>query len=491
MKIKNIALYISSLFLTLSSCDSEELLKVNENPNVATSIAPDYLLGYAAYAWTGARTGGDLYLPVGWANQAFSTGGNAGWGYAEDRYDISPFSTGNTWKAYFVSVGNNLSIAIEQAETSEPVNNNAAAQCKLVLASAMYENTMIFGDIPYKEAWKATEFTNPVFDSQEEVLNDLLALIDEAITQIDITSVLKISNNDPFYKGDMEKWKKFGTSLKLKILMTMVDRDPSKASLIGTLVSSSDLITSSADNFEIDYYDETNSENPKFKIFKNYAGGENPWVFANTIGFTFMNDRNDPRIPIYFDANDDGDYLPVDTATEAAIDADANLLSAPISVTNLWKADAPDLILSASEIQLLRAEIYTRGIGVTADLNMAYTLYKEGVKESLIYYKVLEADATTYVTGDLPNISTMTPNDAEKEIHIQQWIDFQDRTLEGWINWRRSGPEGGEIPNLQVPPGAPAGGLFRRYPYPPNELSANSNAPSEEEKLHDNLWFDL
>ncbi|MDO3694802.1 SusD/RagB family nutrient-binding outer membrane lipoprotein [Wenyingzhuangia sp. chi5] len=493
MRIKNIILYISSLCLTLSSCDSDELLKVNENPNVATSIDPDYLLGYAAYAWTGVRTGGDLYLPVGWANQAFSTGGNAGWGYAEDRYDISPFSTGNTWSGYFVSVGNNLNIAIEQAESAEPKNNNGAAQCKLVLANTMFENTMIFGDIPFRQAWKADEFTSPVFDPQEQILNDLLTMIDEAIAQIDITSVLKISNNDPYYKGDMEKWIKFGTSLKLKILMTMVDKDPSKASDIGALVNSSELITLSADNFEIDYYDETNSENPKFKIFKNYAGGENPWVFANTIGFTFMEDRNDPRISIYFDANDNGDYLPVDTATEAALDTDANLLSSPISVTKLWTADAPDLILSASEIQLLRAEIYARGIGVTADLNMANTLYKAGVKESLVYYSVSETDATTYVNGDLPDISTMSASDAEKEIHIQQWIDFQDRTLEGWINWRRSGPEGSEVPDLQLPPGAPAGGLFRRYTYPSDELTSNKNAPSGagDLKLHDNLWFDL
>ncbi|WP_147678179.1 SusD/RagB family nutrient-binding outer membrane lipoprotein [Algibacter pacificus] len=491
MKIKNIILCISGILLTLTSCDSEELLKVNEDPNVATSIDPDYLLGFAAYSWTGNRTGGDLFLPVGWASQVFSTGGNTGWGYAEDRYDISPYSTGNTWKSYFVSIGNNLTIAIDQAESAVPANNNGAAQCKLMLANAMYENTMIFGDIPYREAWKASEFTNPTFDSQEQILNDLLLLIDEAIAQIEPNSLVKISNNDPFYKGDMVKWQKYGTSLKLKILMTMVDKDPSKASDIGTLVTSSDLITSSSDNFQIAYYDETNSENPKFKIFKNYSGGFNEWVFANTIGFTFMDDRSDPRIPIYFDANDNGDYIPVDTATDALIDADANLLSSPISVDNLWKADSPDLILSASEIQLLRAEVYARGLGVTADLTMANTIYKAGVKESLMYYGVSESDATTYVNTDLPDISTMASNDAKKEIHVQQWIDFQDRTLEAWVNWRRSGSEGNEVPDLQLPVGAPAGGLFRRYPYPPNELSANTSAPTVEAKIYDNLWFDL
>ncbi|WP_166962407.1 SusD/RagB family nutrient-binding outer membrane lipoprotein [Yeosuana marina] len=491
MKIKNIVLFISIIFFTVYSCSNEDLLKVNKDPNVATSIDPDFLFGYAAYSWTGNRTGGDVFLPIGWASQAFSTGGNAGWGYGEDRYDISPFSIGNAWSGYFVNSGNNLYIAIQQAEAADPVNNNAAAQAKLTLANVMFEVTMIYGDVPFRQAWQAGEFTNPVFDPQEQVLNDLLVMIDEALAQIDVTSIVKISSNDPFYKGDMAKWIKFGTSLKLKILMTMVDKDPSKAGEIGALVNSSNLITSPVDNFKIDYFDETNSENPKNKIFKNYAGGVNPWIFANTIGYTLMDDRSDPRIPIYFDANRDGDFLSVDTATEALLYPNGDVKSSPISLDNLWKVDAPDLILSASEIQLLRAEIYVRGLGVASDISMANTLYKEGVKQSLMYHSISEVDADAYVNGDLPDISGMSAVKAEEEIHIQQWIDFQDRTLEGWINWRRSGPEGSEIPNLTLPPGAPAGGLFRRYMYPTGELNSNANAPDGGDMLFDKVWVDL
>ena len=491
MKINNLILCISIFVFTVYSCSDEDLLNVNKDPNVATSIDPDYLFGCASYAWTGVRTGGDLFLPVGWASQAFSTGGNAGWGYADDRYDISPFSIGNTWRGYFVNTGNNLNIAIQQAEAAEPANNNAAAQCKLVLANVMYENTMIYGDIPFRQAWKAEEFTNPVFDPQKQILNDILVLIDEALDQIDDASIVKILENDPFYKGDMTKWMKFGTSLKLKILMTMVDKDPSKASDIGAIVNSPNLITAASDNFDIDYYDQTNAENPKNKIFKNYAGGENPWVFANTIGYTFMSDRIDRRIPIYYDKNENGDFLPVGSATEATLNVDGDVISSPVSLENLWKADAPDLILSSSEIQLLRAEIYVRGLGVASNLSMASTLYKEGVKQSLMYHSISEADATTYINGDLPDISKMSPANAEYEIHVQQWIDFQDRTLEGWINWRRSGNEGNEVPDLKLPPGAPAGGLFRRYTYPVDELNSNTNAPSGDDKLFDKLWFDL
>lgn len=492
MKFKYIILNAIVIIATFSSCDGDDLVKVNENPNVATSIEPDFLFGYAAYSWSGVRTGGDLFLPIAFANQSLSTGGNAGWGYGEDRYDISPFSIGNTWRGYFVSVGNNLNFAIRESESSTPVNNNAAAQSKLVLANSVFENTMIYGDIPYRQAWKTDEFPNPVFDPQEQILNDLLSLIDEAINQIDESSILKISKNDPFYQGDMAKWKKYGNSLKLKILMVMVDKVPAKASQIGALVTATNGISSASDNLEIGgFSNATNSENPKNKLFKRYAGGENPWIFANSNVFDFMDQRSDPRIGVYYDKNESGNYVAVPTATDVQLDANSKPVGSAISLSNLWKVDSNDLILSYQEILLLKAEAYARGLGVAVDLGMANTLYKEGVKQSLLYYSVPAADADNYVNNTLTDISALSQTDAIFEIHVQQWIDFQDRSLEGWIQSRRSGPEGSEVPNLSIPNGAPAGGLFRRYTYPSGELTTNSSAPDGSDKIFEKLWFDL
>ena len=480
MKTKNITIYILLIFTTffINSCDNDDLVKINKNPNQAVDIQPEFLFGYATLSWSGARMGGDLFLPVGFANQSLATGGNAGWGYGEDRYDVSPFSIGNTWRFYFVNGGNNLKIAIDKAESANPVNNNGAAQCKIVLANTTYEATMIYGDIPYRQAWSA-DFPNPVFDAQEQVLNDLLILLDESINQIEVTNPLKISSNDAYFKGDMQKWIKFAKSLKLKILMTMYDKVPAKASDISALLSQ-DLLASSADNVEMPFYNETNAENPKYKLFKRYAGGNNPWIFANKNVFDFMNSRNDPRIPMYFKSEDNGNFEALATATEATPTASV------ISLENLWKVDAPDLIMSYQETLLFKAEVYARGIGVSMDLAMANTLYKDGVKASLIYYGVSESDANNYVNNDLTDISAMSQTDAVREIHIQQWIDLMDRSLEGWVQSRRT-----KVPNLTIPNGAPAGGLFKRYPYPDSELSSNSNAPTNNPLYFEKLWFEL
>ncbi|MGB3588333.1 MAG: hypothetical protein WBA23_17415, partial [Tunicatimonas sp.] len=62
-------------------------------------------------------------------------------------------------------------------------------------------------------------------------------------------------------------------------------------------------------------------------------------------------------------------------------------------------------------------------------------------------------------------------------------IDQIIRPLEGWTTWRRTG-----LPNLEVPEGALTTGLFMRFPLPPDEVSANDNAPTQK-PLDERMWF--
>lgn len=78
-----------------------------------------------------------------------------------------------------------------------------------------------------------------------------------------------------------------------------------------------------------------------------------------------------------------------------------------------------------------------------------------------------------------------------KEIHLQQWIDLMDRPMEAFVQWRRSGPDGSEVPALTLPIGATNGPLIRRFTLSPDEISANTNIPSPTPKYYDKAWFDL
>ena len=83
-----------------------------------------------------------------------------------------------------------MQLAIKNAQEATPVNHNGIAQCKIILAQHIYETTMIWGDIPFTEAWiEGVKY--PKFDSQESSFEwCLVSLLDEALNEI-------IHLNDP------------------------------------------------------------------------------------------------------------------------------------------------------------------------------------------------------------------------------------------------------------------------------------------------------
>src|SRR6187402_1141450 len=193
----------------LFSCS--DFLDVNDNPNVATVGDPKLLFVSESLGMSNNRTS-EIWIPIGITAQVFASGGTAGWGTDEDQYNISIFSTGNTWRELYTNVIKNASLAIDAASKASPVNKNAIAQHKILQAYAYWELTSIFGDIPFTEAANL-EITQPAFDSQPVVLQGILNLLDEAIGNIDVASTVKISAEDLYFKGDMAKWKKFANSM--------------------------------------------------------------------------------------------------------------------------------------------------------------------------------------------------------------------------------------------------------------------------------------
>lgn len=468
-----------------TSCNN--WLDVNDNPNTAEKVDAGYLFNYVAVNWSGNRTGGDSYIPFSMSIQSQADGGDMYGGWGEAYYEISPYSTGNTWKHYYSVGGNNLQLAIQQAKNSSPENINAEAQCEILLAAHVYEATMIWGDIPFSEAWNK-DIKYPKFDSQQYVLNGAIKMLDEALAKINLDDKNCISEYDPYYKGDMSKWVALANSLKFKILKVMVDADPSKAADVKKMMDEKKMITSAAGNLEFQYSENAGNENPKYGIIAKYTGGLNTMFFAHNNTFKPMEQYKDSRISRYFDPGTDGVYRALDTRQPAEDDEDGNVFSSAISAY-LYRKDCPDLIYSYQEQLLLEAEVYARGIGVGVDLAKANELFKAGVKASCDYYKADEAKTTGFL-ANLPDLSKLTQDKAVYEIHLQQWIDLMDRPLECFVQWRRSGTKGNEVPTLTVPEEASAKDLFRRWDYSPDELSGNPNAPKESPKIWEAMWFD-
>lgn len=485
---------IAVMFLTLPSC--KKYLDINRSPNTAEQVDPKLLFSYATVAYMNLRSSGDLYIPIGLASQALNAGGNnpTGWSGGDPSPDIYTFSSNffnNTWVSLYVRGGANLQQAIRLSEAASPANNNAAAQSRVLLAMMVYDITTTFGDVPFTEAWKA-DILYPKFDDQKTVLEGTLTILDQALAQFDEASPLKIGANgdgyDLLYKGDIAKWKRLANSLKLRTLLTMVDKDPSKSAAIGALVSAGGMVNAVADNVAIPYQDVANKRNPKYAISLQYNAGKN-FFFASKPVVDIMNAAGpiaDPRLPKFFDK-------PAGQATYIGVVPGANADDAvhPRVSMSLHSAAAPEVMYTYQEQLFAEAEVSARGLGGAVDLAKATTLYRKGVEESCKFFGVSAADATAFA-NQFPAGNFASQAAAIKAIHEQQWVDKMDRGLDGFTQWRRSGPDGAEVPVLTLPVGAPAGPIFRRYEYPiTNEISNNPNAPKVTVKYNEKMWFDL
>ncbi len=469
------------LGVTFSLGACKKFLDINTNPLTATKVEPKLLFGYAVTAWDVNKNSGDSWMNLGFIGQTIANGGDFSdnWG-AFNIYDLSQTSMSNNFRMAYSTAGNNLKQAIKIAESSDPADNNAAAQCKILLAQIIFETTMNFGDIPYSEAFEPEKYPNPKYDSQKDILESLLASLEEAKGQFDPNSPLKIADYDIFYAGDLNKWIKYANSLKLKILMTMIDREPSKAAEIAALVQDpSQLVNSANENVRVPYTTTPNNENPKYRLFLE----DNPFTYANKVMTDIMVPKNDPRLPKYFDLPaGETQYIGV----ESNVDADEHTA---LLGKYLIRKDAPSLIVSYQEMLFLQAEVYARGIGVAVDISKANDLYKAAIIEAMRFYEVPQSQINNYVDNDLVDLRTVV--DPVREIHLEQWIDLMDRPVEAFIQWRRSGPDGSEVPTLAVPFGATSGPLLRRYILPSTELNSNSSAPSPAPQYYEKVWFDL
>ena len=244
-------LLLTLLFVgLLTACFQDS--DINVDPNRSASIDPALLFTGAATQLSLLRVA-ELTWPVALSTQMWASG--ARWGLQQAQYDQTRIRS--AWGRTYTDVLKNLAVAIELAENTTPRANNTLAQCKILMAFTYAQTSLLWGDIPFTEAANG-KVDFPKFDSQSTVLNGVLAMLDEAIGEMDGTSRAIGAPNDPYFKGDMVKWRKFANSLKLRLLLTMVDADPSKAAAIRELMAlpAGSMISGVADQAQYAYFDQ-------------------------------------------------------------------------------------------------------------------------------------------------------------------------------------------------------------------------------------------
>lgn len=391
----------------------------------------------------------------------------------------------------------------EEMLMEEAVKNNQIAVID-ICQSYMYAILVdAFGAIPYGEALNR-EILVPAYEPGADVYTKVIDTLNAAINMIDLEADAFSSGQDPIYEGDIEKWKKFANSFKLRLAMNLADVDNPKATAMVAEALASGVFTSNEDNASITYYADPPNTNPVWEDL--VQSGRADYVISNTI-VDVLQDFRDPRLPIY--AGGRSFAYPVDEATNLKRDSTlaggevtlyypdsdstvfvttpftilaedslkevqlfrggeygtANTYSANSHVGDLFhEPDLEGVIMDYAQVQFLLAEAAARGFTTPLTVEEHYST---AITASLEYWGIDEEAIEEYLMRPEVEYST-AEGEWNQKIGVQSWLALYNNGFEGWTVWRRLDFEG-----FNVPEGLEAEDIPKRMIFPIEEATLN------------------
>lgn len=332
--------------------------------------------------------------------------------------------------------------------------NNKNAQIDILIAYTYYVLVDTFGNIPYTEALDIEKFPNPKYDDALTIYKDLIVKLTASSAALN-ASFGSFGSNDIIYDGDINGWKKFANSLRLKLAINLHDLDPSYASTQAVSAVNDGVFTSNSDNASLQYLSVQPNTNPLFVDL--VASGRDDFVPANTL-VDKMNSLNDPRRAEFF-TQFGGGYVGGTYGTSN------NFANFSHIGTKLLNPTFEGLLLDYTEIEFLLAEAVERGINVGGT---ASSHYNNAITASLNYWNISATDAATYLAQ--PSVAYATANGTwQQKIGEQVWIGLYNRGFEAWTSYRRL-----DFPVLLAPVSADITEVPKRYTYPAAEETLNA-----------------
>jgi hypothetical protein len=138
------------------------------------------------------------------------------------RYDFRSTMSDNLYNGWYTELTNFKDI---YRIANDPITLNASYRgISLICQSWVYSLlTDTYGDVPYFQSNQGKDSSNmePAFDRQQDIYMDIF-------NKLDTANVL-LSKNDPIqfepvFNGNIGRWRKFGNSLYLRLLMRVVHK---------------------------------------------------------------------------------------------------------------------------------------------------------------------------------------------------------------------------------------------------------------------------
>jgi len=472
------------LLVPLQGCDTENLHRLNENPTVAESIDPGFILAYTQLQTSGERFENWRTQLIYQSTMIQQLSALAGY-WSGDKYFWNDEYSGALWARAFTNYIKDLTNLVEITDPTvsgqeQWVNYHAIARIWKVVA--FQRITDIYGDVPYFNAGKgfSERVFFPQYDSQQEIYLDMLKELEEAAMMLN-NSAANPGTQDLIYGGNIDQWKRYAHSMMLRLALRMVKVDAAAAQQWTQKAIAGGLMQSNADISHINHTDGPDgiNRNGLGEVF-NWNGQRFTNDDASRLSKTFvdwMSDHDDPRLgrlswvvsggeplgrPNGFDATTilqfDPDY-----------DGDNYSRVNPVFVTN----DSPMVFQTYAEVQFMLAEAIERGW----HSGNAASHYNAGVRAAMEQYGMLYGATVEISPGEIDAYLAANPYNSGEWARIigeQYWAATFLNFYETFANWRRTGYPA--LVPVNYPGNQSNGTIPRRLKYPSSEASGNPDA---------------
>ena len=294
--------YIVALSLVFVSCSDEIYKEINTDPTKASQFNPALQLTYSELQTYGDMNYVDVHRLYIYAFTQHLMGcwNTTNYG-GQHRMDDNEMA--RPWNNLYPGAMRNLTDAIAKSGDELTYKNvNAALRIYRVYVGSLL--TDYYGDVPYTETGLAylTGESNPKYDTQEELYKLFFSELKAAAAQLDVQGGPITS--DPLFEGDVEAWRLFANSLRLRYAMRISGVLPDLAKTEFESALEDGVMASAADNACVKHMNVAYSfgqesykdfrGNALAKYFYGNDPSNNPTYICQTFWEQLYN-NNDPR----------------------------------------------------------------------------------------------------------------------------------------------------------------------------------------------------
>jgi hypothetical protein len=463
------------LILAASGCE-DGLTDLNENPNAPTDVPATLLIRPAI---TASATNG-MGVGMTWNHAGLWAQHFAQIQYPdEDRFLVRDGTVQAFWDGWYAGPLRNLQTIIQKGEEENRPNDTAMGLILRAWNVGIISD--LWGDVPFSQAvsGEGGQFT-PTYDTQQEIYTALFADLRRAAEMIDPAQP-GMGAVDLIYAGDMEKWRMFANSLRLRLAMRLSHVEPGTArtEFEAALAGPGGVFQAESDQAKLEYLAATN-RNP---FFENQLTRDDHRISATLVNHLIA--TGDPRLPVYADPiqSDGVSYIGHENGR---ITGSAPLTERSKVGTWFTSATSPVFFLRHAEVLFLRAEGAELGWNAGGS---AEALYEAAVRASMAQYGISEAAASDFLAQ--PENNFAAAGNKLQLIGTQKWVALFGQGTEAYAEWRRTG-----YPSLTPGPEVVLPQIPRRFPYPALETSLNQaslNAALQRQgdvSLQGRVWWD-